>query len=815
MGIVWGLYIKISIVPFWCVMAAIYFFTKKGKNKNKKLLIFNPKRYFRYLRLFLTTKTILIIAIFSIVANLVVNIQNKKFETIYKDNQEVIADAIVENGAKESDYYSIYKIKIIKSNISKSNNTYVYLKVKKNENKLEYGDKIHITGTFQEPERMRNFKGFDYKNYLKTLKIYGTIKCSTLNVIGKNSGNIFIKYATICANKIKERIELCMPKKEAELLKGLLIGDISQVNEEIKESFKISSLTHVLAVSGMQVTYIMIGVSKILNKLVGKSKARIFTIICLIFYAAITDFSPSIVRATIMGIILVGANMFHRKNDIWNTIFLSLLLMLIYNPFLILNAGLQLSYLGTMGIVLFYSAILKILNNIRIRNRKLKYKINLNSKYIQHLKEVLALTLSAQISVMPIIIYSFNMVGTYFIVTNLLVAWLIGPITILGTAIIFVSYISIPIAKLISYLIKILINILISISQISNLPFSKFYFPTPNIATIISIYVIFIILKYVVELYVFNNLSITQRRFRNLLALLKYKVVTYKKKIVIIISIIVIIANLLKIIPKELEINFVDVGQGDSTFIVTPRGKSILIDGGGSSTDDFDVGKSTLLPYILDRGYTTLDFVIISHFDNDHVGGILTILQELKVKNIIIGKQFETCENYDRFIKIVQEKNIKVFSLEAGNIVNIEKDVKIYALWPNSNIKITENSINNNSFVCKIMYKNFSLLCTGDIEEIAEKKILDMYKDNQNVLQADVLKVAHHGSKSSSILEFLKAVKPKIALIGVGKNNLFGHPSDITINNLKKEKIKIFRTDENGEITLRLNKENIKIDTIN
>lgn len=249
--------------------------------------------------------------------------------------------------------------------------------------------------------------------------------------------------------------------------------------------------------------------------------------------------------------------------------------------------------------------------------------------------------------------------------------------------------------------------------------------------------------------------------------------------------------------------------------MVTPRGKSILIDGGGSSTDDFDVGKSTLLPYILDRGYTTLDFVIISHFDNDHVGGILTILQELKVKNIIIGKQFETCENYDRFIKIVQEKNIKVFSLEAGNIVNIEKDVKIYALWPNSNIKITENSINNNSFVCKIMYKNFSLLCTGDIEEIAEKKILDMYKDNQNVLQADVLKVAHHGSKSSSIPEFLKAVKPKIALIGVGKNNLFGHPSDITINNLKKEKIKIFRTDENGEITLRLNKENIKIDTIN
>ena len=184
-------------------------------------------------------------------------------------------------------------------------------------------------------------------------------------------------------------------------------------------------------------------------------------------------------------------------------------------------------------------------------------------------------------------------------------------------------------------------------------------------------------------------------------------------------------------------------------------------------------------------------------------GGLLYIMQEIKVNNVIIGKQYETCENYKKFIEIVKKKNIKVNVVEAGQKINIERNLFFDILWPCSDNMISENAINNNSLVCKLKYKNFSMLFTGDIEEIAEKAILAKYSKNKNILKADVLKVAHHGSKTSSTIDFLKAVKPNYAVIGVGKDNNFGHPSDITIQNLKDMGVKIYRTDEIGEIEIK------------
>ena len=147
---------------------------------------------------------------------------------------------------------------------------------------------------------------------------------------------------------------------------------------------------------------------------------------------------------------------------------------------------------------------------------------------------------------------------------------------------------------------------------------------------------------------------------------------------------------------------------------------------------------------MLDRRIKTLDYVIISHFDEDHVGGILTVMQELKVKKAIIARQFENSNNYKKFIKLAQEKKIKVIVVEAGDVINIEKDIKLKVLWPDSKKKINENVLNNNSLVCKLEYKSFSIMLTGDIEEIAENAILTKYKNNAKILKANILKVAHH-----------------------------------------------------------------------
>lgn len=190
-------------------------------------------------------------------------------------------------------------------------------------------------------------------------------------------------------------------------------------------------------------------------------------------------------------------------------------------------------------------------------------------------------------------------------------------------------------------------------------------------------------------------------------------------------------------------------------------------------------------------------------------GGILYVLEKLKVDNILIGKQFVESANYIEFLKITKNKNIK--TLVAGEKIKLTNTVQIDVLWPDKNSKITENSINNNALVFKLDTNEKTILFTGDIEEETEKVLVQKYK-NTNTLKSDILKVAHHGSKSSSIQEFLDLVKPKIALIGVGEDNKYGHPDNNTIRKLENINCKIYRTDKMGEIILGNNKIAVNIE---
>ena len=806
-----GLYFNISIVFFYLPIVAIYFLKKNlNRKKVKKLNLYNLKRYFRFFKLFFNSKVLITIFIFSVISNTITIYQNNKYNITYKDKENLEGKVLIVSEKEDKQYSYLYKIKVLNiENKKESKNTYLYLRInKKSDVLLEYGDIISFKGEFQEPSKKRNYGGFDYKNYLKTLKIYGTVKCESYNVLEKNKGNILISFTNKISNSVKEKIYDLLDKREANLLIGLLLGDDDNIDDDIEESFKISSLSHILAVSGMQVTYIITAMYIIFNNLLGKRKTKIVIIIILIFYTILTGFSPSIVRASIMGILIMGAGLFYRKNDIWNSIAISLLLMLIYNPFLITNVGLQLSYLGTIGIILLNKTFLRIFNKIRfekyILNRKI---INIVSKII----EILTVTISASVVVFPIMLYNFNLFGTYFLITNLLASIIIGPITIFGTVIVIISFVFLKIGKLLSIILEISLNTLVLVSNFSKLPFSKIYITTPKMSMIIFYYVLIIFFNYICKIYNNRNLSLTQIRFRNLIALYKYKIKEIynnkksRKKFISVLILIVFCFNIYNffIIKRELKIYFVDVGQGDSTFIVTPKNETILIDGGGSLGTDFDVGESTLLPYILDRGYKKINLMFVSHFDQDHIGGLFKILEELKVEKVCISKQEEDSENYQKFLNIVKEKDIQVLVVKIGDKIVLDNNLYFNVLWPKDK-QIEENKLNNNAIVMKLNYNNFSMLFTGDIEKKAEEEILETYK-NSKILESDILKVAHHGSKTSTTDEFLSRVKPKIALIGVGKDNMFGHPSNTTIEKLENMGIKIYRTDLNGEISICVN----------
>ena len=360
----------------------------------------------------------------------------------------------------------------------------------------------------------------------------------------------------------------------------------------------------------------------------------------------------------------------------------------------------------------------------------------------------------------------------------------------------FLSFISIEIAKIIGKTYNIPLVILIKIVELcARMPGSKIYIITIYTITAIIYYIAILMWNYIYDISSRRNVGVT----RLVKKIIKKNAAKQNKKAMKKIAIIGLIA-LIGMYPiknkfNQTKIYFVDVGQGDCTVIITQGNKKIIIDGGGNNTENssYDVGESVLFPYLLDRRINSLDYVIISHFDSDHYKGLEYVIKNIKVKTVIIPKQFEESDNYADFIEIAKDKKIKVIEVTAGQRIMLDKEVEMCVLWPIEDY-IKENAINNNSIVFKIYFENFSMLFTGDIEEEAEKQIISRYKDikynGENILKSDILKVAHHGSKSSSIQEFVELVKPEIALIGVGKNNNFGHPNGDVINRLKELRYK-------------------------
>ena len=762
-GIIWGLYLKVSMVPFYIFLVIIYIIIQIPYSK-KNFKIFSIKRYFRYIKITFKTNIILTIIISSFISNLIIKYKENQYDTLFKDGQEIELTAIVISNKQQKEYYNRYTIKT-------SFNKNLYINVNQ---ELEYGDKIQIKGKYQEPQKARNYKGFDYKQYLKTLKIYGTIKVLNIKVIDKKCANEILQISNTVFLNIKSNIEKTYNKNISGIILGVMLGYTEQIDENIREDFSSSNISHVLAVSGMHISYIILLITNCTQKILGKRSSKIISSVLLVAYMFITGFSVSVVRASIMGILSCMSFIVYRKSDTLNNISISALLTLINNPYSIVGTSFLLTYGGSLGIIYFKPIVEKIIKNIKIRNRKWKYIFLKIQRKCEKIIEIVAVALSAQIVIAPIMILSFNTIGIGFLLTNLLLSCVIGIIVMGGGIQVLISFISIDFGISLAKLIEIPTYALLLISKIN---LGNFRVITPNFSQIILYYLLICLSRYFYIIFHSKDCKPTQVRIKNIIYLLKYKLRPYFKKISIIFICMIFIIIGIRKLPHDLEIYFIDVGQGDSTLIVTPNNKKILIDGGGSHS--YDVGKNTLIPYLLDRKINKLDYVIISHFDQDHVGGILSILKEMKVEKVVIGKQGGISEQYNYFCEIIKKKQIQVVIVQKGDILSVDKDVKIRVLFPRSDL-IQDNILNNNSLVFKLEYEAFKILFTGDIEEEAEEQLLKLYKNGE--LKADILKVAHHGSKTSSTEKFIKVLNSKIALIGVGQNNKFGHPNSTVIN---------------------------------
>ena len=749
-GIIIGVYFKIGI-PFILLLLLI-------------LSIMKHKSF----------KTCIIIALTILISSSHVMYLNNKYQKIYKYSkyENVKLVGTVCSQIEETDYKYIINVKLDK-------NIKLILQVEKDEKelkKLAYGNKIIFTGKYEEPADRRNYKGFSYKEYLKTEGIYGIVKVENkIQVIKSKNVNLLQLGINNLSIKIKQNLEKILPEKTAGLAEGILLGDNSGLEEELKENFRDCNLSHMLAVSGMHLSYLILCLNFILNKkTLGIRNCKIISIAVIITFMIITNMSPSVVRAGISAIIGILGTLIYRKQDTYTTIAFACLLTLIKNPFSLFNIGMQLSYLATLGIVTFYP----LLSKIKIPEGKIKNYIIKNT----------FVTISANILILPITIYNFNTIPTNFLLSNLIAGPVLGISLIFELITVFASFISINLAKIAGFIVNVCLTLLTKITEIiSKIP--NITVVTPRISCVILVYIIILnIWLYINNKEIFKNFKIS--------------------KVLFILISIAIITNSINV-ESGMRMYFIDVGQGDSTLICTPKGKNILIDGGGSRTPDkYDVGDKVLLPYLLDRRIKKLDYIIVSHFDADHAQGLEAVIKKIKVENIVVCKQASQSAEYDKIIKICKEKKIRIIEAKRGEKIMVDKYAYFDILHPGDTLLDDgKGGLNANAIVAKFNYrmgnKLFTVLFTGDIEYDAEQELV---KEYGNKLKSDILKVAHHGSKTSSSQNFIELVKPEIALIGVGKDNTFGHPNEGVLERLNKMGTKIYRTDKNGEISILVEK---------
>ena len=553
--------------------------------------------------------------------------------------------------------------------------------------------------------------------------------------------------------------------KEAGVLIAMLLGEKYLLENELKELYQINGISHILAISGLHVSLIGMGIFWLLKKCRLRPMASTFLTIAFLYsYGVLTNFSVSTNRAIVMMVLSLLANLIGKTYDILSAMALSALLILLQNPLQLFSVGFLLSYFAVLGIVMIFPALKSI--------------FPVKSKIL----DGLLVSVSATLATTPAVLYFYYQFPTYGILTNLLILPFITILTLSSLVAGVAGLLWLPLGTFLiggsNYILKLYEGICRVNAQ---LPDSLITVGRPGSLVLLCCVCLLL-------LFLYRSKYSAQKK------LLLYPIVGF----------------LLLFLPhyhRGLEITMLEVGQGEAIYMETGS-NNYLIDGG--SSDISKVGTYRLLPFLKFQGVSRLDYAIVTHCDEDHVSGLKELMDEerFRIDKIILPKISQKDENYIALETLAREKKIEVYYIREGDTFHTEP-LKVYCLHPFANeIFSTANSY---SSVLSLSYGSFDMLLTGDLEAEGEEKIKEYlsegyYNKKYGITPAtdyDVLKVAHHGSKYSTTEEFLDLIKPELSLISCGRKNRYGHPHPELLERLEKVDSRIFITYEVGAIQIK------------
>lgn len=609
-------------------------------------------------------------------------------------------------------------------------------------NNLKLDSTLSIKGSLEKPSNNTVPYMFNYKKYLYNNKIYYLLNIESFN-IEKTTNNIFYKIKNLAfnhANKFKSK----------EYIYAFVLGSTSYIDNDVLSTYRENGISHLFALSGLHVSIFSAFLIFILKKLKVPELTRyILVFIFLLLFSFITNFSPSILRATLLFFFLGINKVFYLNIRTINILYLVYILLTLINPFIIYNVSFILS---------FTAAFYLILSNDLTKS---------NNYFIGLLK----ISLISTLGTLPISIYYFGSINLIGFILNLIfvpyVSFIVFPFTLI-TFIVPKLY----------FILNILTSILESISMFTNKLKLIVYFPKVSIYFIIVYSILFILF-----------------------------IKTKKKKHIIFLIIITIFIKIKPYLNSDILVYYIDVGQGDSILLSSPnRKENILIDTGGKISYEKEKWKErknknisdNIITFLRKLGINKLDYLIVTHGDYDHMGEAINLVNNFKVEKVIFNcGEFNDLEK--KLIKVLNKKKIEYYSCIKELSIN---NNKVYFL----NTKEYENE-NDNSSVIYTKLNGYKFIFMGDAGVEKEKDILDKY----NLSNIDVLKVGHHGSKTSTSKKFIDEIKPKYSIISVGKNNRYGHPNKEVLDTLNDSKI--YRTDQDGSIMFKIKYDKLQIET--
>ncbi len=647
---------------------------------------------------------------------------------------------------EEADYGNVITVK------TKKGYFYVY---SKEAPAVFLGNEVLVCGKIKQMNIARNPGNFNEKNYLRSNHVIGKLDAISIKIVDEH-----IDELAIVLEKTKEELSKSVDKiipEESGILKAMLFGNKEDLESQTKSSYRQAGIIHILAISGLHISTVGMMIFNLLRKKFTYYTASIISGSFMLGFAILTGGSVSTKRAVIMFTLSLISKILGMAYDIKTSVSIAGIILLMDNPYYIFNT----SFLLTLGTVIGIAFISPVLENSILGLIKNK------SKGIERFIKTIILSVSINLTTMPLILFMYNEIPTYSIVINLVVIPLMSIVlcmgllgTVLGLIWIKAGIFFVGIN---AYILRFFQFIC---SCYTHIPGNTIISPKPDLIRIISYYICLVIF----------------------VAVLNYYPKKAAKKII---AFMLLLICILFVCGKNERIVVIDVGQGDCTFIQA-EGASILIDGG--SSDVKNVGEYRIAPAIRSYGVNTLDAVFISHTDSDHINGIEELIEKnlININKVILPMIDE--ESTIEFILFLKEYKIPYIQINTNEVIKIS-NMSFYNLSP----KEAKDNINSKSLVLLFCYNNYRALFTGDISKDEELKIIGSLSENTNI---DLLKIAHHGSNSASCKEFIRAIKPKAATISCGVNNSYGHPHKEVINLLEVHKVDYYITAQAGAIII-------------